>query len=1240
MSLLSALTYHMEKRKFSHRQLVAAVQRELLAKERLAMQMAASGDFDKILRHDKVAPPDSDFFFYISRDTNCIVWNTTSEDMPSDVMRHPETYAAGKLGKLQNGYYYLRTWRLPASDSTRTAYHALVAIPIFYDYPLENQYFQSHFAADKRIPASTSILEKLEKGAYLIRDADGSAAFYLMFRQQVEEYYVAGWLPWLLTILTCLCIVFWIHECCYGIGLRSPKPVYGFFVLMPVSYAITFLLQMFELPAGFQNSRIFSPELYSSAVGIKSFGALMINILLDSWCLVYLVGYVRMNKERIIPNKFWDWVLRIIVIGFIIFYLNIYAISAIAKMERDSKISFEAASFSSLNLYTFLGLFTVVAITINIMLLLNIANSMLHNIARKRCFPYIVAATALTTLLLWIFRAQFAWFYCFYSFLLLLSLASIYLMDKYGFPLKKRKIQYDLKIASSAYIWFAILCSWATIEVFYFNFAKEMELRKVFAYKLEQKNNGNTAFNFIGIMDELQRDSMVTAYFRHPEDATAKANITQYIDHVYLNDYYRKFNISIYFYDKYRRPILPVDTIDRVLLQYADSLNSQPFRYGLVDVEHIEEGDYIYWFLSPYLDHAQTDTAGYIGFNIYADKRFRRGSPNPFFTVRKNPTDEQYYNNYSYGVYFNTHLWTQDGSVAFPPVLKDTISKGEVVFTGNTVYSSSLLYRSSKNEVIKVVYARNVITNIISLFSYVLAILLLLSGVILVIRYVVFYPAKIKMLFRQSSLTIRAKVNATILITVLMSLFVVGFITLSFLSARYKASQHKNLQSLLLFYSQFIAHEAEEGSLHFDRLENGSHSIYSDFSYKMSQLAEEQGADVNVYNLKGELAATSQIELYKKGLLSLYMDQSVLASLNRDDASSSIRPEGLGNLNYQSLYAPIKNKYDHTVAYMNIPYYASGREFSDEMSSVIVTLVNVYTIVFFLSGLLALFISNSIIRSFRLLIDQFKNIRLHHNEYIHWPYRDEITLLVNEYNAMLKKVEIMASRLARTEREAAWRDIARQVAHEIKNPLTPMKLNIQYLQQAIASGRDDIEELAMKVSAVLIEQIENLNVIASEFSNFAKMPDATPENIPLYESFSKLIELLEKDDKAKVELLTREHTLTVYMDRNYFIRVFTNLIQNAIQAIENDKQGRITVYYEQKEHNIVITIEDNGSGIPEELRDKLFQPYFTTKSSGTGLGLPMTKSLIENSDGAIWFETSNGVGTRFFVRLPAGDREQ
>jgi methyl-accepting chemotaxis protein len=279
-----------------------------------------------------------------------------------------------------------------------------------------------------------------------------------------------------------------------------------------------------------------------------------------------------------------------------------------------------------------------------------------------------------------------------------------------------------------------------------------------------------------------------------------------------------------------------------------------------------------------------------------------------------------------------------------------------------------------------------------------LGVLLVLAALLFLMRHLMFYPGKLKIFLSTANFTIRAKINLTILVTVFVSLLVVGIITLSFLNNKYQENQRRNLQSILFFYTQHILKFSEEQRYDFNELSSGFFSAYSDLSYKLNALAEEQGADINLFNRDGKLIATSQLQLFKKGLISQYMKREVFLSLRRGDQSELMIEDKIGDLQYQSVYTPIRGKDDNILAYVNLPYYASGPERNNEISNVLVALINVYTIVFFLSGICAIIISNSIIKSFRLLIDQFRNIRLRHNEYIEWPYKDEIGILVKEYN--------------------------------------------------------------------------------------------------------------------------------------------------------------------------------------------------------------------------------------------------
>ena len=256
------------------------------------------------------------------------------------------------------------------------------------------------------------------------------------------------------------------------------------------------------------------------------------------------------------------------------------------------------------------------------------------------------------------------------------------------------------------------------------------------------------------------------------------------------------------------------------------------------------------------------------------------------------------------------------------------------------------------------------------------------------------------------------------------------------------------------------------------------------------------------------------------------------------------------------------------------------------------------------------------------------------NEAIIWNRRDEIGELVKEYNKMVAKLDNSAAALAKSEREGAWREMARQVAHEIKNPLTPMKLSLQYLQRAIDSNNSNVYELTKSVARTLVEQIDHLSQIAGEFSQFANIGNPRNEVFDLNESLKLLTQLHSIEDNLELTWKPVNGAVMIDADRTHINRLFTNLIQNALQAVPDGKRANIVMEEMLSEHSVLVTVQDNGSGIPADVRSRIFTPNFTTKTSGTGLGLAMCKGIVEESKGNIWFQTTMGLGTTFFVELP------
>jgi two-component system nitrogen regulation sensor histidine kinase NtrY len=299
-------------------------------------------------------------------------------------------------------------------------------------------------------------------------------------------------------------------------------------------------------------------------------------------------------------------------------------------------------------------------------------------------------------------------------------------------------------------------------------------------------------------------------------------------------------------------------------------------------------------------------------------------------------------------------------------------------------------------------------------------------------------------------------------------------------------------------------------------------------------------------------------------------------------------------------------------------------------------LINIYALVFVGIGILAVFLANQITSPLTFIQESIRKTKLgQKNQPIQWSRHDEIGSLIREYNKMIAALEESAIKLARSERESAWREMAKQVAHEIKNPLTPLKLGVQLLEKSWKEKDPNFESKFERFNKSFIEQIDSLSTIASEFSNFAKMPDTKLERLSLLPIISKAKDVF--IDNEQVEILILNHAkgeLSIQGDQGQLLLIFNNLLKNSIEASRDNQKSLIKITITNDKRQVNIEVEDNGKGIDELLRTKIFVPNFTTKSSGTGLGLAFVKQAVENAGGSVSFKSFMNVGTTFYLTFP------
>ncbi|WP_461487353.1 sensor histidine kinase, partial [Pedobacter sp.] len=464
--------------------------------------------------------------------------------------------------------------------------------------------------------------------------------------------------------------------------------------------------------------------------------------------------------------------------------------------------------------------------------------------------------------------------------------------------------------------------------------------------------------------------------------------------------------------------------------------------------------------------------------------------------------------------------------------------------------------------------------------------------------------------------------------SVVATLIIVGWTTFFNIKHQYLEQQNDQVREKLRKVQ--LAYEKEIAMA-------GTISNDTESQFAFNQFADVNGVYLNLYDINGTLYLTSLPRLYDLGIIGRKMGPTAYMQLAVQHKSEFVNPtEKIGDCAYAAAYAPVGNTGNQTIAYISNPNYANEKEYQDKIGLFINTLINIYALVFVLIGVLAVFLANQITSPLTFIQENIRKTKLGQtNQPLIWHRQDEIGVLIKEYNKMIAELEISANKLARSERESAWREMAKQVAHEIKNPLTPLKLGVQLLEKSWKEKDPNFEKKFETFNKSFIEQIDSLATIASEFSNFAKMPDTKLEKIALIPIIEQAKEVFNTTNTIEILILNKSTAdITVLGDKDQLLRSFNNLLKNAIEATDGVEKGIIKISIANNDTKAFVEVEDNGKGIEQSLQSSIFRANFTTKSSGTGLGLAFVKQAIENAGGNVSFSSTANKGTIFYLTFP------
>lgn len=1159
------------------------------------------------------------FFFFYKTDslsnTLLLQWNTQA------ILPNPAIlYSSQDKGfvKLSNGYY---VW-----DKKQIGGQTAVAlIPIKWNYIVTNDYLKNDFLNYPLLSQKYELAEgPAQKGE--IKSVDGKLLFHIEEKFTSTNYKNSLTAVWLRLIATFLVFLFLHFYVSYIAAKKKISEAIAFLLVIVISLRV--LSYFVPIPLNFRQFELFDPSIYGSSYILRSLGDLLINSILFLWIVTFIRYQLHVQHIKIkTNNNTLKW--SIVVAGCLVLLEATFSCAHIIRsLINDSQISFDVINFFSLNIYSVIGFLILCCVAIGYYFLCQVILVLIKPLLKTPYLPIYLITTLLALVILSFQVSRIV--DGFELFVLIWLLIFLFLMNAEKLNLITSRV-----VTSKMVFWLFFFSISISSIIIVENNRKEIRNRKHYAEILATKSNAANETLLNTMLTDFRADYLADNFYKFTQQ-----NSNQFFKDSLINN-----NFSGYT-DKYDTKILTFDANEQPLFnneptaynQINTILNTQAKPTGVPGLFYYDEAyDRFSYIIKKTIEDTAEQLKGFV-FILVSPKNLRNETLYPELFSKGHNNAIENSSTYAFAIYSNNKLISSHNDYPFATKLPMLNFGGQPYLSQSNNNSSELWYNAGGNKYVVIVKENSLSIESITLFSYLFCSFLLLTALFWLINVLIRSRLNAKKLRSYFQLTIRNQVHGTIIFFSTLSFLIIGIATILFFISRYENNNREKLSSTIHIMEKELKSSVSNGWLTNDSLQMSEQSNLKDIEGIINKISEIHGVDVNLYNLDGDLKVSSLPLPYIKGIVSTKMEPMAYYHLSHEKEVQYFQKEHIGKLIFLSNYVPVIDASGNEYAYLNIPYFTSQNKLKDEISNFLVTIINLNAFIFLIAGIVALFIANRITRSFSLIGEKMKKINLgKRNEAIVWKRNDEIGGLVIEYNKMVNKLDESAEALAKTEREGAWREMARQVAHEIKNPLTPMKLSMQFLQKSIENNAPNVKELSSRVARTLVEQIDHLSNIASEFSQFANIENANKEKIDLNESLRSILQLYAGNDNIKLHSQLLNEPVYILADKTHINRLFTNLIQNGLQAAPENVLPEIYINEEIIDNSVLIKLKDNGMGINESIQSKIFIPNFTTKTSGTGLGLAMSKRIVEQTNGNIYFETSENEGTTFFVNFPLAD---
>ncbi|HAA12840.1 MAG TPA: hypothetical protein DCE41_14565 [Cytophagales bacterium] len=1090
-----------------------------------------------------------------------------------------------------------------------------VLIPLRGDFQVNNAYLQP--SVNDRIFASTEVtLGPPEATGVLIEGPSGLP----YFTANLENGYLEEGLPghWVLLYLGTLVLFSWggaLGRCAWRLG-KAGNLGKGLLVLVLGWGGLRAIMLVSQLPNTLVPTPLFEPLIFYSSAWNPSLGDLLLNLLVGVvWSLYVFNFYPKwmLQRRQWVLSRRNSFITAVVLQLLAISVLTILVMLVESLYHNSSVFSLDTYSSFEFSWSRWVSIAGLVQAALIYFLISHVSLRISLKLTEGNLVFFILTSFLIGSLPLFLLPHPL-------PLRLLLSVSHwVYIILLFRLRLTDTLSQ--VRYSTFLYFFVNLIISAFVMAygIYFYEMERLIQQKQQFAEGLEIEND------FLGeyLLDEagnkIAEDRYIASHFSNP--LLPKNSVVEKIRKVHMPDHFESYDVNVYLFDQEGEAWYntPQGLNFRSL---RDNYAVQSYATEFPDLYFIQELDAN--LSERYLRLIEIKREGFLVGYVVLDLRLKKLQPNSVYpqlfgkqTVvqPKLPEESSYAIFQEGGMVFHTGSFNYYQDLDLEKNLEAFIQPDGMLLQG--IHHWGEEQRGGRLIVISTPVRP--FSRIVANFSFLYLIFVsitLLSIAVYAVRFAL----------RGEQINYATKIQLYLNLSFFLPLLVVSVTTVSIITSAYQ----EEVTEAYFYRANSIATNLGEELTRYVKNPNEK----SELAATLSLLAKHTESDLHLYNTRGELITSSQIRMQENGFLSDYINPYALAEIRELQNTQTILDEAIGELDYKAVYLGISSyQSGQLIGVLSIPFFDARQELGKEVGLVLTSVMNIFTVLFLLFLVASYFLSGVLTFPLRLITQKIKRTTLsERNEPLEWNTHDEIGLMVGEYNRMVVNLEASKEALARSEKESAWREMAKQVAHEIKNPLTPMKLTLQHMRRKLGDQEQRQGGNLFAPIDSLLKQVDTLSDIATSFSSFAKMPVPKHEVFDLEEVIGVQVTLHSKDGNVGSEISPGAYR--VLGDEKLMGRIISNLIINGIQSVPAEREPMISVRLSQPNGNVLAEVQDNGTGIAEEIQNKVFVPNFSTKYTGSGIGLAIAKRGIEHAGGRIWFETEQGKGTTFFIELP------